>query len=309
MAEASAFFACSLNGVFFSSFAWFDVPILEQSWNISSFFQEQIKRRYINPLSRRRGGPALINRRVPSFTWVSGQGKKKNEEIQRKAREAAAAEEARKAEEERQRNLDQLSTKARGKKDAVFLHPKKNSRRNKKVTTLKRKNIYHFEGTMFSFVFLDVCFWCWGVLLVGRLGCISNWKYAGLHPPFCWIRIQFGKTRNLLGMVIPSQGWYKVWANRLTFSKLEKNMCWNGWSIYELLQDVDQQCMWSVLFGFFVGLAVCKWMDNLWSLPFIYPIVLYVWCLFVGGVFAFFLFLKVCPFSNFPKLSMWMCVW
>ena len=93
---------------------------LELSWDISSTCSRTNKRRYIyyHGIS----GCAWINRRVP-FTWVSGQGKKKNEEIQRKAREAAAAEEARKAEEERQRNLDQLSTKARGKKTMYFFAP------------------------------------------------------------------------------------------------------------------------------------------------------------------------------------------
>ena len=105
-------------------------------------------------------------------------------------------------------------------------------------------------------------------------------------------------------MVIPSQGWYKVWANRLTFSKLEKTCAEtdsDGVFTNFCRMLINNIYMWSVLFGFFVGLAVWKWMDNLWNLPFIYPIVLYVWCLSVGGVFTFFLFLKVCPFSNFPQ--------
>ena len=141
-----------------------------------TFFQEQIKRRYINRLSWRRGGPALIKRNLfhslefrvsseilsdISSDILSGQGKKKNEEIQRKAREAAAAEEARKAEEERQRHLDdQLSTKARGKKMYFFCTPKKKSGRNKKVTSLKRKkekNIYIYISKAPCFLFFFRC--------------------------------------------------------------------------------------------------------------------------------------------------------
>ena len=157
---------------------------------------------------------------------------------------------------------------------------------------------------MFSCVFFDVRF-CWGVLLVGRLGCISNWKYAGLHPPFCWIRIQFGKTPNLLGMVIPSQGWYEVWANRLTFSKLEKNMCWNSWSIYQLLQDVDQQYIHVICaFWFLRGVGCLKVNGQLVKSPFYIPyssVCLVFVCLVVFSLsFCFSKFVHSPIFPNYP---------
>lgn len=75
-------------------------------------------------------------------------------------------------------------------------------------------------------------------------------------------------------MVIPSQGWYKVWANRLTFSKLEKNMCWNRfrWSIYQLLQDVDQQYIHVIrAFWFLRGVGCLKVNGQLVKSPFYIP--------------------------------------
>ena len=171
MAEASAFFACSLWRFLKFCLVWC-THIGAILGYIITFFS-RTKNKKIYRLSWRRGAHLIKEGFHPLEFRVKERRRMRrfNEKPERPLLPKKPEKPRRKDSETWTSTVNQ-----QGEKRCSSSAPQKiqgGTRKSPLGRGKNKKNIYISKAPCCSFVFFDVCF-CWGVLLVGRLGCISN---------------------------------------------------------------------------------------------------------------------------------------